>query len=81
MVESFVILSTLGGECPEDTQHIREDAGLAAIIGYKPPATETARQWLSGFHDEALMLSRPLQGRFIPSESGALYGLKELNRA
>ncbi len=79
-VESFVLLSALGGECPEDMQHIREDAGLAAILGYTPPAPETARQWLDGFHDEALMLNRPLQGSFIPPESNALSGLKELDR-
>jgi hypothetical protein len=79
-VESFVLLSALGGECPEDMQHIRIDAGLAAILGYTPPAPETARQWLDGFHDETLMANRPLQGSFIPLESSALSGLKEIDR-
>lgn len=37
MVESFVLLSALGGECLEDMQHIRDDVGLAGIVGYKPP--------------------------------------------
>jgi len=37
MVESFVLLSALGGENNEDMQHLRNDAGLAEIIGYKPP--------------------------------------------
>jgi hypothetical protein len=80
MVESFVLLSVLGGENVEDMQHIRDDAGLAGIVGYKPPAPETARQWLDGFHDEALWINKPLQGSFIPSESRALTGLKEINR-
>jgi len=80
MVESFVLLSSLGGECLEDMQHVRDDAGLAGILGYKPPAPETARQWLEGFHDEALMLNRPMQGSFIPPESAPLAGLKEVNR-
>lgn len=79
-VESFVLLSALGGENIEDMQHIRDDVGLAGIIGYQPPAPETARQWLDGFHDETLMINRPLQGSFIPPESGALSGLKELTR-
>ena len=79
-VESMVLLSALGGENNEDMQHLRDDAGLAAILGYKPPAPETARQWLDGFHDESLMVNRPLQGSFIPPESGALSGLKELMR-
>jgi hypothetical protein len=80
MVESFVLLSALGGECFEDMQHLRDDAGLAGIVGYTLPSPETARQWLDGFHDEALMENRPLQGSFIPPESSALSGLKELDR-
>ena len=80
MVESFVLLSALGGECLDDMKRIRDDAGLAEILGYKPPAAETARQWLDGFHDETLMLNKPVQGSFIPPESGPLAGLKEANR-
>ncbi len=80
MVESFVLLSALGGDCVEDMKRLRDDAGLAGILGYRPPAPETARQWLEGFHDEALMVGRPLQGSFIPYESQNLVGLKELSR-
>src|SRR4030042_4105225 len=80
MVESFVLLSALGGECLEDVQHIRDDTGLAGIVGYTLPAPETARQWLDRFHDEGLILHRPLQGSFIPPESKPLVGLKEIDR-
>jgi hypothetical protein len=80
MVESFILLSALGGECLDDMKRIRGDAGLEQILSYKPPAPETARQWLDGFHDVALMLNKPLQGSFIPSESGPLGGLREENR-
>jgi len=80
MVESFVLLSALGGECIDDMKRLRGDDGLAAMLGYRPPAPETARQWLDGFHDEALMAGRPLQGSFIPPESKAAVGLKELSR-
>ena len=59
---------------------IRDDEGLAEMLAYKPPAPETTRQWLDGFHDEVLMTNRPLQGNFIPSESNALAELKEINR-
>ncbi|TLN03475.1 hypothetical protein FDZ71_12535, partial [bacterium] len=76
----FVLLSALGGEHVEDMEHIRKDAGLAAILGYQPPAAETARQWLDGFNDESLMVGRPRQGSFLPPESGPLAGLKEVNR-
>jgi hypothetical protein len=80
MVESLVLLSVLGGDCIDDMKRLRDDAGLAGILGYRPPAPETARQWLDGFHDEALMSGRPLQGSFIPRESAPVVGLKELSR-
>jgi hypothetical protein len=80
MMESFVLLSAVGGECPDDMEHLRHDAGLAAILGYMPPAAPTARQWLGKFHDEALMSGRPLQGSFLPAESKYLAGLEELKR-
>ncbi|MFC1977019.1 IS1380 family transposase [Chloroflexota bacterium] len=79
-VESFMLLSALGGENNEDMQRLRDDAGLAGILGYQPPAPETARQWLDRFHDEALMVNKPLQGSFIPAESAGLAGLREMNK-
>ena len=80
MLESLILLSALGGECLDDMQRLRDDAGLEEILGYRPPAPETARQWLDLFHDEKLLLNQPLQGSFIPSESGPLAGLREENR-
>ena len=80
MVESFVVLSALGGECIDDMEQLRQDKGLSVILGYTPPASETARQWLDKFHDEELMAGRPLQGSFLPPESSRLAGLKEVNR-
>ena len=78
-VESFTLLSALGGDCIEDMQHLRDDDGLSGILGYQPPAPETARQWLDRFHDESLMVPS-LQGTFIPPESKPLAGLKEVRR-
>lgn len=80
MAESFVVLSALGGECIDDMEQLRGDKGLPVILGYTPPAPETARQWLDKFHDEELMAGRPLQGSFLPTESSRLVGLKEVNR-
>lgn len=80
MVECFVLLSALGGDCIEDMERLREDEGLEALLGYRPPAAETARQWLDRFHEEELVRERPLQGAFVPAESGPLVGLKEPNR-
>lgn len=76
MVESFILLSALGGECLDDLDHIRRDAGLAALAGYTLPAAATARQWLDRFHEPGLLEGRPAQGSFIPMESTGLAGLR-----
>ncbi len=75
MVESFIMLSALGGDCLDDFDHLRQDAGLAAMLGYPLPAAATARQWLDRFHDAALLADRPAQGSFIPTESRWLTAL------
>ena len=80
MVESFVLLSTLGGDCIEDMERLRQDEALPQMLGYSIPAPETARQWLDRFHEEELMQGRPLQGCFLPPESAPLAGLKEVNK-
>ena len=80
MVESFILLSALGGDCIEDMEMLRQDRGLGVTLGYTPPAPETARQWLDKFHDEEAMAHRPIQGSFLPPESNLLVGLREVNR-
>jgi hypothetical protein len=80
VVESFVLLSALGGDCVEDMQCLRDDAGLSGILGYQPPAPETAWQWLDRFHDESMTVAPPLPGSFIPPESRPLAALKEVKR-
>jgi hypothetical protein len=37
-VEGFVLLSALGGDCIDDMERLREDEGLEALLGYRPPA-------------------------------------------
>lgn len=76
MVETFVLLSALGGECLDDLGHLRRDMGLAALTGYTLPAAPTARQWLDRFHEPELLADRPAQGSFIPLESAGLAGLR-----
>jgi hypothetical protein len=34
MVESFVVLNAVGGECLDDFQHLRDDAGLKEMLGH-----------------------------------------------
>lgn len=79
-VESFVLLSALGGDCPDDFDRLRQDQGLAAMLGYALPAASTARQWLDLFHDEELLEGRPAQGSFIPMESARLAALGSVKK-
>ena len=81
MVESLVLLSSLGGECPDDLQTLRQDRGLEAMLGYQLPAPSTVRAWLDQFHDDEAMAGRPSQGSFIPQESARLAGLPALGVA
>ena len=77
LVEAFVLLSALGGECLDDFAGLRRDRGLAALLGYDLPAASTARQWLERtFHDPETVRDRPTQGSFIPPESAGLAGLR-----
>ncbi len=82
MVESFILLSALGGDCIEDMQTLREDEGLETMLGYRVPAPETARQWLDRFHDEGQLEEREgrTQCSFLSPGSGALAALREPNR-
>ncbi len=80
MVESFVLLSALGGDCIDDFEGLRRDYGLKALTGYFLPSAPTARQWLDRFHEEELVATRPAQGSFIPPESRWLAGLRAVLR-
>ncbi len=85
-VESFLALNAAGGACLDDFDVLREDAGMAAMLGYEPPLPAAARKFLYQFHDEKkieqaqqqqLDLQRP---SIIPAESEALAGLAAVNR-
>jgi Transposase DDE domain group 1 len=85
MVESFVVLNALGGECLEDFTQLRQDAGLGEMLGHAIPSPEAARQFLYQFHaeekiEEAKQRREPEQIAFIPEENDALAGLGEVNR-
>jgi hypothetical protein len=76
MIEAFVLLSALGGDCLDDFDGLRRDYGLAGMLGYHLPAASTARQWLDLFHDPEVLAERPQQGSFIPRETDRLAGLR-----
>ena len=85
MVESFVVLNALGGECLEDFSHLRGDGGLKEMLEHEIPSPEAARQFLYQFHavekiEEAKQRREAEQIAFIPEENEALAGLGEVNR-
>ena len=53
--ESFLILNAAGGDCLEDFERLREDAGLGEMIGHPIPSPEMARQFLDPFHAAELI--------------------------
>ncbi len=84
-VESFVILNVVGGECLEDFERLREDAGLSELIGHGVPSPEAARKFLYEFHEEekieeAKRRRGPDEIAYIPEETKALQGLGMVNR-
>ena len=85
MVDSFVVLNAVGGECLDDFQHLRDDAGLKEMLGHEVPSPESARQFLNRFHSEEKLEQardgrKPEQIAFIPEEADAQSGLGEVNR-
>jgi hypothetical protein len=86
MVESFVILNAAGGECFDDFQRLREDAGLSQMIGHAVPSPAVARKFLYQFHEEE-KIEQAKQRRsgdqiaYIPEEAEPLAGLGLVNRA
>jgi len=81
MIESVVLLQTLGGDCPEDIGLLSSDECLARGLGYQPPKVTAVRGFLELFHApelEALRPSRDVQLSFIVPESEALKGLQQV---
>lgn len=78
-VQSVIALMAAGGDCLEDMEQLRSDAGLKLLLGEMPSA-EAVRFFLYAFHDEELLAQRPLEGAFIAAETEPLKGLWEVNR-
>jgi hypothetical protein len=84
-VESFLLLNALGGDCLEDFERLREDAGLTEMVGHQMPSPEAARKFLYQFHDESRIeaAQRELlvgQVSYIPTESEPLRALAQVNQ-
>jgi len=82
-VEAFVQLMASGGECIEDIEILKADAGLCRLVGDLPGA-DAARNFLYEFHDDELIKKAQAsrtkdQVAYIPEENEALQGLAKVN--
>jgi hypothetical protein len=81
MVESVVLLQTVGGDCPEDMRLLADDPCLERGLGYTPPKVTAVREFLELFHDEELELQRPsreVQKSFILPSTQPVAALQEV---
>jgi hypothetical protein len=84
-VESFLVLNALGGDCLDDFERLREDAGLQQMLGHEVPSPEAARKFLYQFHEaeklEQAQRELPAgQASYIPEESAPLRALAQVNQ-
>ena len=54
LIESAVLLQTIGGDCPDDLYLLAGDGCLERGLGYQPPKPTALREFLDRFHDPAL---------------------------
>jgi post-segregation antitoxin (ccd killing protein) len=80
LVESLIALWASGGDRCQDLTTLREDQGLAALLGYPFPAATTVRDFLEAFHVEHGPLWQAGPQAAIPLESAPLAGLGIANR-
>ena len=75
MSASLFALWAAGGERAEDLDHLREDRGLALLLGHDLPAAQTARDFLDQFHADDLPLLQSGARASVAAESANLAGL------
>jgi len=52
-LETLVLLITAGGDCVDDVNTLRADAGLEALVGYRLSSSTQLKQFLYAFHQDA----------------------------
>ena len=79
LVESLIALWSAGGDRCPDLTTLREDAGLARLLGYARPAATTVRDFLDAVHADDLPLWAAGPKATVPQESAPLAGLSQAN--
>ena len=78
-LHALVLVQAAGGECVEDVSVLARDAGLLRLVARPWPSPDALHEFLSSFHDQVQMGSRPAEGAWIPAENAALQGLAQVN--
>jgi hypothetical protein len=81
LIETLVLLQTVGGDCPEDIKILAGDVCLERGLGFAIPKVTALRSFLDRFHDESLAALRPTreqQKSFILPSSQPVQGLQEV---
>ena len=86
-LESLTLMHIDGGDCMDDIEELREDAGIPKMLGYTPPSARCLAGFIESFHDQALVDKARQEAQqaellaFIPEESPALEGLARVQGA
>lgn len=81
MIESLILLHTVGGDCPEDIHLLANDPCMERGLGYTPPKVTAVREFLELFHDEEVAVLRPsraVQKSFILPSTKPVAALQEV---
>jgi hypothetical protein len=81
MIESLVLLQTIGGDCPEDIKLLANDDCLERGLGYRAPKVTAVREFLGLFDEPELELLRPSRDEklsFIVPETEAVKALQRV---
>ena len=85
-VESLVLLHLAGGDCMQDVEALRKDRAVTKMLGYAAPSQRCVADFLESFHDPDKVAQareeaqRQQRLSFIPEETAALSGLREVAR-
>lgn len=81
-IETLVTLIAGGGDCIEDVQHLRADAGLMRLLDWELPGPDALHRFLKRFHDDEIASVQPRAGQAqLRKEGEALKALRRLNES
>jgi hypothetical protein len=80
-VEALLLLIAAGGDRIEDIRLLRDDRGLARLLGGDLPSPDALLDFLAAFDDPTVWAQRPADEKsWVPPETAPLSALHEVNR-